>query len=64
VSIKLRLYNILGFAATIGSLITAIISFLIYVFRGREAYLTYSIVWFTIGLINYLLWRSKPRGAR
>lgn len=54
-----KIYNILGLAAVIGSLLTAIISFIMYLFRDNHVYFTYGILWLIISLINYLLWRTK-----
>ena len=57
---KARLYDILGLSAFIGSFITSILTMIMYIVGYGREYLVYSVAWLVIGVINYLVWRSKP----
>ncbi len=57
---KARIYEFLGRLAVVTAVIASIISFIAYLVKPSIQYVMYGFMWLFIGLIDYIIWRSKP----
>jgi hypothetical protein len=58
--VRERLYNLLGELAVLTAIIAMITSFTAYLVKSSSEYLFYGFTWLFIGLIDYIIWKSKP----
>ncbi len=60
---KLRIYDILGKTAVVTTLIASVLSLIAYLIVRKQIYIFYATIWILISMLDYIIWRSKPRGS-